>query len=44
VGIKPGDPLTLGTTVVIVIGVTLAACVLPAGRAARLNPVAALRN
>ena len=44
VGIKPGDPLTLGTTVVIVIGVMLAACIVPAGRAARLNPVVALRD
>ena len=44
VGIKPGDPLTLLTIVLIVSAVTVAACLLPAARAARLNPVAALRN
>jgi putative ABC transport system permease protein len=44
VGVKPGDPMTLVSIVAIVTAVTLAACVLPAARAARLNPVAALRN
>jgi predicted permease len=44
VGIKPGDPLTFFTIMIIVSVVTVAACLLPAARAARLNPVAALRN
>ena len=44
VGIKPGDPLTLFAIVLIVSAVTVAACLVPAARAARLNPVAALRN
>jgi predicted permease len=44
IGLKPGDPLTLVSIVAIVSAVTLAACLLPAARAARLNPVAALRN
>ena len=44
VGLKPGDPITLASIVGIVIAVTLTACLLPAARAARLNPVAALRN
>jgi putative ABC transport system permease protein len=44
VGIKPGDPATLAAIVGIVSAVTVVACVLPAARAARLNPVAALRN
>jgi putative ABC transport system permease protein len=44
IGLKPGDPLTLVSIVAIVSAVTLAACLLPASRAARLNPVAALRN
>ena len=44
VGIKPGDPLTMVSIFLIVTTVTLVACLLPARRAARLNPVAALRN
>lgn len=44
IGITPGDPLTLASIVCIVVGVTAAACLLPASRAARLNPVAALRE
>jgi predicted permease len=44
VGIKPGDPLTLTLIALIVTAVTFAACLLPAARAARLNPVTALRN
>jgi predicted permease len=44
VGIKPGDPLTLGAIVCLVVIVTIAACLIPAGRAVRLDPVAALRN
>jgi ABC-type antimicrobial peptide transport system permease subunit len=44
IGLRPGDPLTLATIFLIVGGVTFAACLIPARRAARLNPVNALRN
>ncbi|MDQ3068794.1 MAG: ABC transporter permease [Acidobacteriota bacterium] len=44
IGIKPGDPLTMAVIMLIVTIVTLAACYIPARRAARLNPVTALRN
>jgi predicted permease len=44
VGARPGDPLTLITILFIVASVTFAACLIPARRAARLNPVTALRN
>lgn len=44
VGIRPGDPLTMVSIFLIVATVTLAACLMPARRAARMNPVNALRN
>jgi predicted permease len=44
VGIKPGDPVTLASILFIVATVTLVACLVPARRAARLNPTTALRN
>lgn len=44
VGIEPGDPLTMASILLLVSTITLIACLLPARRAARLNPVAALRN
>ncbi len=44
VGLRPGDPLTMISIFLIVGSVTFAACLIPARRAARLNPVAALRN
>jgi ABC-type antimicrobial peptide transport system permease subunit len=42
-GIAPQDPLTLGTTAAVLILAVLAASWLPARRAARINPVAAMR-
>jgi putative ABC transport system permease protein len=42
-GIAPQDPLTLGTTAAVLVAVVLAASWLPARRAARINPVSALR-
>ena len=42
-GIAPHDPLTLGTTAAILLTVVLAASWLPARRAARINPVSAMR-
>jgi ABC-type antimicrobial peptide transport system permease subunit len=41
--IAPHDPLTLATTVSILLIVVLAASWLPARRAARINPISALR-
>ncbi len=42
-GIAPEDPLTLITTAVVLLTVVLAASWLPARRAARINPVSAMR-
>jgi ABC-type antimicrobial peptide transport system permease subunit len=42
-GIAPQDPLTLVTTAAVLFAVVLAASWLPARRAARINPVAAMR-
>jgi putative ABC transport system permease protein len=42
-GIAPNDPLTLGTTAAVLLTVVLAASWLPARRAARINPVSAMR-
>ena len=43
VGVSPVDPLTITGTAVIVLGTTLAASALPALRAARVDPLAALK-
>ncbi len=42
-GIAPQDPITLATTAAVLFTVVLAASWLPARRAARINPVAAMR-
>jgi ABC-type antimicrobial peptide transport system permease subunit len=42
-GIAPQDPLTLVTTAVVLLTAVLAASWLPARRAARINPVSAMR-
>jgi ABC-type antimicrobial peptide transport system permease subunit len=42
-GIAPQDPLTLLTTAAVLLASVLAASWLPARRAARINPVAAMR-
>jgi macrolide transport system ATP-binding/permease protein len=44
VGISPTDPLSFGGAAIVVLLVALAACGIPARRAARLDPVRALRN
>jgi ABC-type antimicrobial peptide transport system permease subunit len=43
-GVAVGDPITWGGAVAVVVAVTLAACWAPASRAARLDPVVALRS
>jgi ABC-type antimicrobial peptide transport system permease subunit len=43
-GIAPNDPLTLGLSVVVLAAATMVACYVPARRAARVDPVTALRE
>jgi ABC-type antimicrobial peptide transport system permease subunit len=43
-GISPLDPATLGTSIVILVGVTVAASLVPAAAAARIEPRAALED
>jgi ABC-type antimicrobial peptide transport system permease subunit len=38
------DPITLGSAISLLVGVALAACLIPGRRAMRLNPVEALRS
>jgi putative ABC transport system permease protein len=42
--VAPTDPLTFVAVAAILLGVALLACVIPAARAARLDPIAALRQ
>ena len=41
-GVHPLDPLVIGTVVIVLTAIAMAACALPARRASRVNPVAVL--
>ena len=43
-GVTPRDPLTFAGAAVLLLGIAGIACVLPARRALRLDPVATLRS
>ena len=42
-GIAPTDPVTLGAVAVVLVAVAIAACLVPARRAVRVDPITALR-
>jgi ABC-type antimicrobial peptide transport system permease subunit len=42
-GVAPGDPVTFAAVALLMIGVGLAACAVPARRAARVDPLIAMR-
>ena len=43
VGVRPGDPATLAVIAILLAVVSIAACLIPARRATRVDPVIALR-
>lgn len=43
-GVAPADPLAIGASIVIVLGVATATALFPARRAGRIDPIEALRH
>ena len=43
-GVEPTDPVTFGAVTIVLVSVALLACWIPAARAARLDPMVALRS
>ncbi len=41
-GVRPLDPLVIGSVIIVLTAIAMAACALPARRAARMNPVSVL--
>jgi putative ABC transport system permease protein len=42
--VTPGDPVTLGAVALVLLATGMVACLIPAWRAMRVDPLVALRN